>query len=133
MRNPLDSEIQSRVQAFASELEELIRASALEALSEALGGTAARPAGRRGGNEAPKATQTTGVPGKRQKRDPDELDALTESLGGFIAKNPGKRIEEIAKSLSTSTKELALPAKKLIASRRVSTRGQRRATTYHPR
>jgi len=133
MPKALDSEIQSRIQAFASELEELIRASALEALSEALGGSAVRAAGRRGGNGMPKVTRTASAPGKHQKRDPSELDALTESLGAFIAKNPGKRIEEIAKSLSTSTKDLALPAKKLIATRRVSTTGQKRATTYHPR
>jgi len=133
MQTPLDSEIQSRIQDFASELEELIRTSTLQAISEALRGATARPAAQSGRNAAPRAGRAAGAPGKGQKRDPGELATLTERLCAFIAKNPGKRIEEIAKSLGTSTTELVLPTKKLMAAKRVSKKGQRRATTYYPR
>jgi hypothetical protein len=69
---------------------------------------------------------------KGGKRSAEDLATLTAKLGGYIAKNPGMRIEQIGKSLGVSTRELALPAKKLIASGAVKTRGQKRATVYVP-
>jgi hypothetical protein len=42
------------------------------------------------------------------KRDPKAIDALTERTASFIKANAGKRVEEIAKALSTPTKDLAL-------------------------
>lgn len=41
-------------------------------------------------------------------------------------------MEQIAKTLGTTTKELALPAKKLIAEKKIKTKGERRATKYFP-
>ena len=70
---------------------------------------------------------------KGAKRDPGELDALTEKLGAFIKKNPGQRIEQVRKELGVTTKDLALPVKRLLAAKKVSTKGQKRATTYYPR
>ena len=70
---------------------------------------------------------------KGAKRDPRVLEALTEKLGAFIKKNPGQRIEEIGKALGTRTKDLVLPVKKLIAAKKVSTKGEKRATKYFPR
>jgi hypothetical protein len=67
-----------------------------------------------------------------EKRDPRVLAKLTTDLASYIFRNPGQRIEQIAKSMGVTTKELALPAKKLIASKSVKTRGQKRATVYLP-
>jgi predicted transcriptional regulator len=67
------------------------------------------------------------------KRDPQELAQLTDSLYSHIQSNPGQRIEEIARAMGTSTKELNLPAKKLIQSKQVKTRGHKRATQYYPK
>ena len=69
---------------------------------------------------------------KGQKRDPALLAHTTDSLLAFIKTNKGQRIEEISKSLGVSTKELALPAKKLISTKKIKTKGQRRATRYFP-
>jgi len=41
-------------------------------------------------------------------------------------------MEEIARGLGTSTSELTLPAKKLIAEKKIKTKGERRATKYYP-
>jgi hypothetical protein len=69
---------------------------------------------------------------KGGKRDPKVLAALTTGLASYISRNPGQRIEQIAKAMDATTKDLALPAKKLIASGAVKTRGQKRATVYVP-
>ena len=59
--------------------------------------------------------------------------ALTNKLRSYIARNPGQRIELIGQGLGLATKELALPARKLLAAKQISTKGQKRATTYFPK
>ena len=127
MPTSLDSEIRSRVAAFADEIIALIRTSAVDVVNAALGGTAVR--GRRG--RAVSARMPTRPKGT--KRDPVAIARLTETLGTFIKKNPGQRIEQIGKALGIATKELVLPVKKLLAAKKISTKGQKRSTTYFPR
>lgn len=126
---PVESEIRARVEAFAADLVNLIKSSALDVVHEALG----QPQdGRRRGSLGGAAVSLLSGREKGAKRDPQVLEALVEKLGAFVIKNPGKRIEEIGSELSIATKELALPVKKLIAAKRITTKGQRRATTYYP-
>lgn len=131
MPTPIESEIHSRLEAFTAEIVALVRASAVDVVSEALGGIASsiRGSSPRGGR---RRASTSARP-KGAKRDPKVLEALTEKLGAFIKKNPGQRIEQIGKALGTSTKELALPVKKLLAAKRIATKGQKRSTKYFPR
>jgi hypothetical protein len=129
----LDSRIQANIESFVEDISTLVKRSAINAVAEALGnGSTPR---RAGGRRAAGVQKPAGVTPRRKgaKRDPGELEALTKKLGDFIRATPGQRIEEIGSALGVKTKELALPAKKLIAAREVSTRGRRRATTYFPR
>jgi hypothetical protein len=118
MPTSIDSEIRSRVQAFADEIIALIRASAVDIVNVALAGTAARS--RRDGA----VTARTSTRPKGAKRDPAAIARLTDTLGTFIKKNPGQRIEQIGKALGIRTKELALPVKKLLAAKQISTKGR---------
>ncbi len=141
MANSLDARIRARVEQFAAELAELIRESAMETVSVALAG--ARPSPGRGGRRAAAAAAVaavrTGGRGrsasreKGAKRPPDEIERLTSRLLDYIKSNPGQRIEQIADGMGTSTKELNLPAKKLIAGKQLKTKGQKRATQYFAR
>ncbi|HET9959095.1 MAG TPA: hypothetical protein VFQ61_31610 [Polyangiaceae bacterium] len=70
---------------------------------------------------------------KGAKRSPEELEELTTQLLEYIKNNPGQRIEQIAEGLGTSTKELNLPAKKLLNTKAIKTKGHKRATQYLPR
>jgi hypothetical protein len=46
--------------------------------------------------------------------------------------NPGLRIEQINKQLGTSTKDLALPIRKMIADGTLKVKGKKRSTAYFP-
>jgi hypothetical protein len=130
----LDREIQSKTEAFVRELTELVKRAALESVARAIGGRQAGsgPASRKGKNGTVRQTRGRRAVAKRkgQKRTPDQLDALTESLYKAIKSGPGRRIEQIGETLGVPTKDLALPAKKLISEKRVKTKGVKRATTY---
>ena len=75
-----------------------------------------------------------GVPsrgrGKGIKRTSADLDRIGERLMAYVADNPGLRIEQINKSLGTSTRDLQLPIRKLIADGRLKTKGHKRSTQY---
>jgi hypothetical protein len=136
MANSLDDRIRARVEQFAAELAELIRESAMETVSVALAG--ARPSPGRGGRRAAVLVARGGrgrsaLREKGAKRPPDEIERLTGRLLDYIKGNPGQRIEQIADGMGTSTKELNLPAKKLLANKQLKTKGQKRATQYFAR
>lgn len=138
----VSDQIRARVEAFVDELSDLIRDSAMETVQKALtGGDGGARRGRRGagaGAGRRAAAPALGGGGGRSrakgaKRSPDELEELTERLLGYVKGNPGQRIEQIAQGMGTSTKELNLPAKKLLAQKSLKTKGHKRATQYFPR
>jgi hypothetical protein len=140
MNSSFDQRIRARIEAFTEELSALVRQSAVESLREALGAPASN--GRRTRGRAVPERATRPQPGRAStagrgrarergaKRPPEELVRLTERLHQYIQSHPGQRIEEIARGMETSTKELNLPAKKLISGKQVKTKGHKRATQY---
>lgn len=122
--------IQGIIQNFVEELSAALAEASHSAISEVLGGGVSTSSSSSG------TTAKRGRPAKAAKkarggkRSADELEQLTQSLASYVKKNPGQRIEQISKAIGTSTKELALPAKKLIADKKLSTKGQKRATIY---
>src|SRR5262245_38343692 len=119
----LQNEMNRVVADFVAQITELARRAAIDTLESALGTRGGgslsgfgRGRGRRGG----------------AKRTADELDQLAESFVAYVVKHPGLRIEQINKQLGTSTKDLALPIRKLVADGTVKTKGARRSTTYFP-
>jgi DNA-binding NtrC family response regulator len=125
--------IRAALDSFVEDISNLIQQAALESVEQALAGASAIP-GRRGarGARAAAAPAFAALASRKKgaKRTPEELEQLIKKLHGYVAKNPGQRIEQIAANLDISTKELNLPAKKLISEKKLSTKGQKRATTY---
>jgi hypothetical protein len=121
------------VQGFVAQITELARRAAIDTLESAFGGRAAR-----GGAPAAVAAIAAanfgrvGRPrgGRGAKRTSADLDALSERFASFVKANPGLRIEQINKQLGTTTKDLALPIRKLISEGVISAKGQKRSTTY---
>ena len=137
-KTDIDSKIRGLVDSFAGDLASLIRESAMDTVRDALGGVV--PSGRRTGVRGrPAAASPLGarrvaaaLP-KGAKRPPDEIVQLTAQLGEYIKTHKGERIEQIAKGMNVSTRELNLPVKKLLATKAIKTKGQKRATQYFPR
>ena len=120
--NDFQSEMNRVVSGFVAQITELARRAAIDTLESALGKT-------RGGSIA--APRSAGG-GRRKgaKRTGDELDKLADNFHVFVGKHPGLRIEQINKELGTTTKDLALPIRKMIADGTLKTKGSKRSTTY---
>ena len=148
----VDTQLKHRVDSFVAELSALVKKAALEAVTNALKGEAAAPgvakaagkkraapapapvAAPKAAAKAPKAAPAAPAASKRkagQKRSPDEIAKTTDKLLAYITKNSGQRIEEIAKGVGNSTKELTLPVKKLLNDKKISSKGEKRATRYY--
>src|SRR5450755_2927791 len=130
----INDTIRAALDSFVEDISNLIQQAALESVEQALAGASVIP-GRRGGRGASSGNATSFIAlgrGRKKgaKRTSDELEQLIKKLHSYIAKNPGQRIEQIAQGLDITTKELNLPAKKLISDKKLSTKGQKRATTY---
>ncbi len=150
----VENELRSRVDGFVNELSALIRRQALQAVEEVLKkGESHSPVAHRGpgrprkvpveaGGAAGAARAKPGRPSKAaaaskrkagEKRTPQQLTQITEQLFNYIKSNANQGVEQIAKSLATPTKELTLPIRKLLADKKIGSKGQKRATRYFPR
>lgn len=120
----LQSDIQRLVDSFVAQVTELARRAAMNSLETAFG--------RGGGRSA----STAGLPrvgrGRGAKRTMAELEQLQDEFLTFVTKNPGLRIEQINKQLNTTTKDLQLPIRKLLAEGYLKAKGKKRSTTYFP-
>lgn len=105
-----------RIEDLAKEFVSQLTAVAREEVMRMLGGSASGK------------SETNGSRG--EKRSAQKLEATQDKLLSFVAKHPGLRIEEINRELGTSTKDLALPIRKLLAAKAIKTSGQRRSTKY---
>jgi hypothetical protein len=154
-----DNELRTRVDAFVNELSALIRRQALEAVEEVLkkgaepvAAPVAPPAAKRGrptkaavaarakaqAKPAPApapAMKPVASPKRKagEKRTPQQLAQITEQTYNYIKSNGNQGVEQIAKALGTSTKELTLPIRKLLSDKKIGSKGQKRATRYFPR
>jgi hypothetical protein len=126
------TEMNRVVQGFVAQITELARRAAIDTLESAFGS--------RGGRGAPAVAALAanfgrvGRPrgGRGAKRTAADLEKLSDQFASFVKANPGLRIEQINKQLGTTTKDLALPIRKLISEGVISAKGQKRSTTYFP-
>jgi len=128
------NEMNHAVQGFVTQITELARRAAIDTLESAFHGRSGRNGASTVAVSAPSpvAVARAGRPrgGRGAKRSAADLEALSEQFASFVKSNPGLRIEQINKELGTTTKDLALPIRKLIAEGIVSAKGQKRSTTY---
>src|ERR1700733_7731194 len=109
------TEMQKLVESFVGQLSDLYR----RAVTDALGG------GGGGGSRRARIGR-----GKGEKRSADGRESLADRFVEFVHKSPGLRIEQINRELGTSTKDLALPIRKLIAEGVIKGKGEKRSRQY---
>ena len=124
------NEMNRVVQGFVAQITELARRAAIDTLESAFGGRVSRGAPVVEALAANLGRVGRPRGGRGAKRSSADLEALSGRFAQFVAANPGLRIEQINKQLGTTTKDLALPIRKLIASGIISSKGQKRSTTY---
>ncbi len=120
------TEMNRVVSDFVAQITELARAAARDMIDQALGkGGKGLSLGGSGGRGRARG-------GRGGKRTADELETLAEDFHAFVTKHPGMRIEQINKQLGTTTKDLALPIRKMIADGTLKVKGKKRSTAYFP-
>jgi hypothetical protein len=125
----LEAELNHVISDFLTTIGDLARRAAIETLGAAF---------RNGSHSARIAVRAAVMPvgrppGRgRPKRGANELSELSAKFAAFVRRNPGLRIEQINKQLGTTTKDLALPIRKLIADGTIKTKNKKRSTTYFP-
>lgn len=82
----------------------------------------------------PRAAQAQPERAWGEKRTPEHLDALADAFVDCVTQNPGQRIEQLNRIMSTHTSDLALPIRKLLSepNPRIFAIGEKRATRYFP-
>jgi len=89
------------------------------------------PAGSAAAAPAPKAAAKSRRK-KGEKRSPKEIAKLTEDLLAAVTAKPGQRMEHLGKALGASTAELQIPVARLVEDKKITRKGEKRATTYFP-
>jgi hypothetical protein len=110
-------QVQNVIDEFVDKLTQIARETAAQLVLGSLG-------------PIKNGTKRAASNGRGAKRSAESLEAMQTKVLGFIKSHPGLRIEEINHELGTTTKDLALPMRKLIAGKAIKTEGQRRATKY---
>jgi hypothetical protein len=113
MSNSFQHQFNHVIDRFVADISALARRAAIDSLQVTLN--------KRAG---------TGTAFSHGKRGTSELEELGDRFVKFVADNPGLRIEQINKQLGTTTKDLALPIRKLIAEGALKAKGTKRSTTY---
>jgi hypothetical protein len=132
----LDRDLRARIDSFVAELSAMVKASAVQAVQDALGNGSA-PARRGPGRPRKSANGAAAAPkarrGRRGKRSSEDVQAMADQVLSYVKKNEGQRLEEISKGLGIASKELKLPVQKLFAAKAIKTKGQKRGTKYFAR
>jgi hypothetical protein len=116
--------INKLVDQFVTQITGVAREAAAQALNTAFQAQRGR-AGKAKPGKVPSGPRAKGA-----KRPSSEINGTMDEIANFIARHPGLRIEQINDELGTSTKDLALPLRKLVRAGRVRVEGEKRATRY---
>jgi hypothetical protein len=148
----VQSQIQALVDKLSSDLESLVRKAAVEAVQNVLGGAAAparvapKANAKRKPGPKPKAVGTPEAlrapaakaakpakKGKRIRRSAAEIAATANRIHAYVKANPNANAERIKKALAIPNNQWGGPLGLLMSSKRLASKGEKRATTYSAR
>jgi hypothetical protein len=131
----LKSRLDSLASSFASEVVRAIQSASLEELLGEVRGK--RGPGRpRISTAAPPAAATTKARrgGRLPRRSAEDIKAALDKVHGLLKTNKsGLRAEQIRKALRLDVREMPRVLKEGLATKKLASKGQKRATTYFAR
>jgi hypothetical protein len=141
MPGSLRSQLADLAESFTNAVVDAIRGASLDELLAESGakprrGAPARaeapaPTGRSAG--AAKASRTSNS-GRLRRRSAEDIAEILDSVVGLVKKHgEGLRAEQIRAELGMQAKELPRVLKEGLSSRKLKSKGQKRATTYFAR
>jgi hypothetical protein len=138
--NTLKSRIDSLASAFASDVVRAIRSASLEELLGGMNAGGSASAVRRGPGRPPRAAAVVAVAaprpratksGRLARRSPEEIKSTLDKVHGLLkASKGGLRAEQIRAALKLDVREMPRVLKEGLATKKLSSKGQKRATTY---
>jgi hypothetical protein len=130
----LKSQLDSLASSFASEVVRAIQGASLdEILGEVSGAKRGpgRPRQSRVTESAPAQAPKTRKSGRLARRSPEDIKASLDKVRGLLkGAKSGLRSEEIRKALKLDKREIPRVLKEGLASKKLTSKGQKRATTY---
>jgi hypothetical protein len=139
--NTLKSRIDSLASAFASDVVRAIRSASLEELLGGVGAGGSVSPLRRGPGRPPRAAAAAAVVtaprpragkgGRLARRSPEEIKNTLDKVHGLLrASKGGLRAEQIRAALKLDVREMPRVLKEGLATKKLASKGQKRATTY---
>jgi hypothetical protein len=139
----LNSKIRDLAGSFAASVVAAIRSASLEEILAE--GRGAAPA-RRGPGRPPKAASAAsapsaapasakpakkGKPGRLPRRSPSDIEHVIGLIVGKLGEHKtGLRSEQLQKALKLDKREISGPLAQALAAKKISKKGEKRATTY---
>jgi hypothetical protein len=130
--NTLKSRIDSLASAFASDVVRAIRSASVEDLLGGMGVDSRHAPGslRSAANAAVPRARTT-ARGRLRRRSQDEIRGTLDKVHGLLrASKGGLRAEQIRVALKLDVREMPRVLKEGLATKKLSSKGRKRATTY---
>jgi hypothetical protein len=132
----LKARLNSLASSFATEVVRAIQGASLEELLAEVGGTRrgpGRPPGPRTDGAAKGAPRLI-KSGRLPRRSADEIKATLDKVHGLLkASKGGLRAEQIRAALKLDVREMPRVLKEGLATKKLSSKGRKRATTYFAR
>lgn len=132
MGTNLKSTIDSLAQTFAAGILQAIRSAPLDEILGEGGGRGGRKPGRPAkGAEAAPAAPKRGRGGRLARRSADDITAVVDSIVALVKKSKGGlRAEQIRAELNLDKREIGRPIAEALAKKKLTKKGEKRATTY---
>jgi hypothetical protein len=130
----LQSSLHHLATAFAVSVLDAIRGASLQELLGEAGGVTHRGPGRSKGAPTVERMDTpvrSARLGRLRRRTPEEIAKVLDQVLALLKKNkPGLRAEQIREELGVQAKEMPRVLKQGLATKKLKSKGQKRATTY---
>ncbi len=139
MPGSLRTQLADLAESFTNAVVDAIRGASLDELLAESGAKSRRAAPRSEAASAPRAAAAakparTSSSGRLRRRSAEDIAEILDSVVALVKKHgEGLRAEQIRAELGMQAKELPRVLKEGLASRKLKSKGQKRATTYFSR